>query len=316
MYCINLDSDSPYFNLAVEEILLKKSREEFLITYINKPSVIIGKHQVLPREANVKYLTMNHIPVVRRISGGGTVFHDEGNLNFTFIRNAEEGKQIDFRKNTQTAINFLLSQEVDARFEGKNDLRVGGLKISGNAEHVHRNRVLHHGTLLFSTSLDILRNCLRKDPTCYSSRGVESIRSSVTNLKELLKNFRDISEFRSGLVKFFMDNIPGAEDYALSQNEINDAELLAESRYTTWEWNWAYGPEYQFNSSFAIQNEPVTCRLFVKEGIIRECDIEGSFKIADAGRYLPGCRHLPDDMIKIFEGEGIYLENEDIFKFF
>ena len=316
MYCINLETDSPYFNLAVEEILLKKSREEYLITYINKPSVIIGKHQVLPRETNVKFLTLNHIPVIRRISGGGTVFHDEGNLNFTFIRNAEEGKQIDFRKNTQTAIDFLLSMGVDVRFEGKNDLRVGGLKISGNAEHVHRNRVLHHGTLLFSTSLDLLRNCIRKDPSCYSSRGVESIRSSVTNLNELLKNISDISEFRSGLVKFFMDNIPGAEAGALSGNEIDEAELLAVSRYSTWEWNWAYGPEYQFNYSFILNSEPVTCRLFVKDGIIRECDIEGSVMIADAGSYLIGCRHFPDDMMKIFEEEKIRLDYEEIFNFF
>jgi lipoate-protein ligase A len=156
MFCIITESDDPSFNLAVEELLLKNRNNEYLILGINKPSVIIGKHQSAHREINTRFVTENNIPVIRRISGGGTVFHDKGNLNFTFIRQSEAGKQIDFRKYTKPVIDFLYSLGVEAKFEGKNDLKTDGLKISGNAEHVHRNRVLHHGTLLFSTSLEII----------------------------------------------------------------------------------------------------------------------------------------------------------------
>ena len=151
MLCLNLESTDPYFNLAVDEYLLKNRKEDFLILGINDTSVIIGKHQVAHRESATKFVTQNNIPVIRRISGGGTVYHDNGNLNFSFILKSEQGKQVDFRKYTLPVISFLASLGVDAKFEGKNDLKVNGLKISGNAEHVYHDRVLHHGTLLFNS---------------------------------------------------------------------------------------------------------------------------------------------------------------------
>ena len=126
--------------MRLKNCSLRNSKEEFLILGINAPSVIIGKHQSAHREVNTKFVFENNIPVIRRISGGGTVFHDRGNLNFTFIRQSEAGKQVDFRKYTQPVIDFLSSIGVDAKFEGKNDLRVDGLKISGNAEHVYREQ--------------------------------------------------------------------------------------------------------------------------------------------------------------------------------
>src|SRR5665811_892222 len=134
MFCINLETTDPFFNLAVEETLLKSTEEEYFILYVDNPSVIIGKHQTGYREINAKFVNENNIPVIRRITGGGTVFHDNGNLNFSFIRRSESGKQVDFRKYTQPVIDFLKSIGVDARFEGKNDLKVEGYKISGNAE--------------------------------------------------------------------------------------------------------------------------------------------------------------------------------------
>ena len=316
MLCIDLESDNPFFNLAVEEILLKKSNEEYLLIYINKPSVIIGKHQVLPRETDIKYITINNIPVLRRISGGGAVYHDEGNINFTFIRNTEAGKQVDFRRNTQATIDFLVSLGVDARFEGKNDLRLGGLKISGNAEHVHRNRVLHHGTLLFSTSLDVLRKCLRKDPSCYDSRGVESIRSSVTNIMESVKIFRNVGEFRSAMMNYFMENLPGTEVCYLSQDEIGEANSLAGTKYMTWEWNWGYGPDYQYNKKFNLQNESVSLSLQVKEGIIRECHIEGSEKLVKTCKKLINCRHMPVEIMTMFEKEKFIIGEQEFYNFF
>jgi len=168
MYCLTLQSSEPYLYLATEEYLLKNTGEEFCILAVNSPSVIIGKHQSPHREVNTEYVEKHNIPLIRRISGGGTVFHDEGNLNFSFIRNCEPGHQVDFRLHTKPVIDFLSSLGIDAKFEGKNDLKVNGLKISGNAEHVHRNRVLHHGTLLFSSDMEMLRSSLRKDTSCYN----------------------------------------------------------------------------------------------------------------------------------------------------
>jgi lipoate---protein ligase len=316
MFCITLESHDPFFNLAIEEMLLKISNKEYLILGINSPSLIIGKHQSAHREINTKYVSENKIPVIRRISGGGAVFHDMGNLNFTFIKQGEPGKQVDFRKNTLPIIDFLSSLGINATFEGKSDLRIAGLKISGNAEHIHRNRVLHHGTLLFSTSLDILKNSLRKDTSCYISRAVASNPSSVTNLKAILTRFDDIYQFRSAMMNYFLQHLPEAEAYELSAQELDEAELLAGSKYRLWDWNWAYGPEYQFVNEFEYRGRQITCRLFVRDGTIRECVLEGSSEMRVIGKKLIGCRHMVEDLEMIFREENISVTDEEIYNFF
>lgn len=316
MFCINLDTTDPFFNLAIEEILLKNTREEYLILGINDPSVIIGKHQSGHREVNTKYVSENMIPVIRRISGGGTVFHDNGNLNFSFISQSESGKQVDFRKYTLPVVDFLKSIGVEAKFEGKSDLKVDGFKISGNAEHIHGNRVLHHGTLLFSTSLEKLRNCIRKDTSHYTSRAVASNPSSVINLNEKMNCFKDIYEFRSELMIFFLRNFSDYFPYNLSRSEIMQVEALAESKYKRWEWNWAYGPEYVFNNNFIINEVQHFCSLSVKDGIIRECAIEGSDQMSDTSKKIIGCRHMVNELSDVFHNENIFLTEEEIFNFF
>lgn len=316
MLSIILDSDDPFFNLALEEVLLKNSKEEYLILGINSSSVIIGKHQSAHREINTKFIFENKIPVIRRISGGGTVFHDNGNLNFTFIQQSEKGKQVDFRKYTRPVIDFLISKGIEATFEGKNDIKVDGLKISGNAEHVHRTRILHHGTLLFSTSPDLLRNSLRKDTSCYTTRAVESNPSPVTNIKDKLPDFMDIYEFRSEMMNFFLNNLPEMIPYELTQAETAKAETLAISKYKTWEWNWAYGPEYEFNNSFPINGKNHSCSLFIKDGIIWKCSIEGSDQLNSVAKKLIGCRHMVEVMQETFRKEYINFDEEDIFYFF
>lgn len=316
MFCIILETDDPFFNLAIEEVLLKNKKEEYLILGINSPSIIIGKHQCAHKEVNTKFVYKNNIPVIRRISGGGTVFHDSGNLNFTFIRESEPGKQVDFRKYTQPVIDFLTSLGIDAKFEGKNDIKTDGLKISGNAEHVHRNRVLHHGTLLFSTATDTLRNSLRKERSCFSSRAVESNPSSVTNLISRLPDYKDIYEFRSDLMKYLFMKFPFSVSYKLSQSEIGEAESLVVSKYSTWEWNWAYGPEYEFSNSFRLNGESYLCKLFIKDGRILKCSFEGSDKLLSLEKKLIGCRHMVEDMEEIFRKENINISGEEIFNFF
>lgn len=316
MLCIIMESHDPFFNLAIEELLLKNRKEEYCILGINQPAVIIGKHQSAHREVNTRFIIENDVPVIRRISGGGTVYHDPGNLYFTFIRQSEPGKQVDFLKYTRPVIEFLSSFGVEARFEGKNDLKVNGLKISGNAEHVHRNRVLHHGTLLFSTSLDMLRNSLRNDTSCYKSRAVKSNPSAVTNLKESLPMFSDVFEFRTGMMNYLLQNLPETEPYELSEQDREEAESLADSKYKTWNWNWAYGPEYQFINRFEVGDRQIFCRLYVRDGIIRECLVEGTSEQSAAGLKLIGCRHMVMDMLRVFEKENVFIDDNQIYNFF
>ena len=316
MYCINLDTYDPFFNLAIEEFLLKNKIEEYLVLCINDPSVIIGKHQLGHREVNTQFVHENKIPVIRRLSGGGTVFHDKGNLNFSFIRNCETGKQVDFIRYVQPVIDFLKSMGIDASFGGNNDLRVDALKISGNAEHVHGNKVLHHGTLLFSTSLEMLRNSIRKDSSCYTTRAVASKPASIMNLNEKMNCFQDINEFRSEMINFFLKYFNDLVPYELTQAEILQAEAIVKSKYRTWEWNWAYGPEYVFINSIEINKLQHSCHLLIKDGIIRQCDIEGSDRMRSVSKKLIGCRHMVDDISELLRNENILLNEKEIFNFF
>ncbi len=311
-----MPSGDPFFNLAADEFLLRNSPGEYFILSINERSLIIGKHQLPHRETNTRFVTENEIPVIRRISGGGTVFHDPGNLNFSFILNSTEGRQIDFRKYTRPVISFLASLGIDARFEGKSDLKVGGLKISGNAEYVFRNRVLHHGTLLFSADLDFMRNSIRKDTSVYGSGAVASNPSPVTNLEGMLKNVAGTEHFRDLMLEWFLRNYPGAAVSNLSETEKGRIAGLAENRYKTWDWNYACGPPYVFRNCFMFENRQVTCELSVKDGIIDECRITGHSGLEEACRNLPGCRHMVKDIRQILDKENSFCPGFDIFNLF
>jgi lipoate-protein ligase A len=316
MLSICSESHDPFFNLALEEYLLQNRNENFLILSINDPCVVVGKHQVVHREVNAQYIENTKIPVIRRISGGGTVFHDRGNLNFAFIKQSEAGKQVDFRYYTKPIIDFLSTLGVNAVFEGKNDLTVDGLKISGNAEHVFRERVLHHGTLLFNASLDNLRKALRPDSHNYSSRAVESNRSSVTNLKKKLDNVQDTEDFMSLLLNYLLAYIPDNQIFKITDNEILTIEELAKSKYRTWEWNYGYGPQYSFNNWFDVDGIAYRFNLTIKDGIIWESSIEGSDEMKAFGKTLIGCRHMFGDILNKFRTGNIKISEEQVFKFF
>jgi lipoate-protein ligase A len=316
MLTVVLASNDPFFNLAAEDFLLHERTDDFLILSVNDPSVIIGKHQVAHREVNAKLTAEDGIPVLRRISGGGTVYHDRGNLNFAFIRQSEAGKQVDFRYYTAPIIDFLDHLGIKAVFEGKNDLTVEGLKISGNAEHVFRERVLHHGTLLFDASLGNMKKYLKPESENYSTRGVSSNRTSVTNLKGKLKGIDTMDQFMGSMAGYFSGSIPGLNPYELTADEINRIERISGSRYKTWEWNWGYGPPYTFTASFDISGRGHRCRFLVKDGIIWESDISGSVELEAVGKSLIGCRHMHKDILKIFRDQNISVTDEEVYGLF
>ena len=263
----------------------------------------------------MRFVYENNIPVIRRISGGGTVFHDEGNLNFSFITRSEKGKQVDFRKYTAPVIEFLKDQGVTAFFEGKNDLRVNGLKISGNAEHVYRERVLHHGTLLFSTNIDNIRGSLRSDTGNYSGRAVSSNPSPVMNLDKIMENIKNIYELKDRMADFFMSGGTITDEFKPGFYELNEIKSLSDSKYRTWEWNYAYGPEYQFNNNFILKGAPCHCSLSVKSGVIAECKTEGTDEIVRVSGLLTGCRHKVEDMLDVLKSADIMTDDSEVFNF-
>lgn len=301
-YCIYRKETDQYFNLAAEEYMLREFPYDAFMVWRNDKSVIIGKHQNASREINHAYCTEHSLPVIRRITGGGTVYHDQGNINFSFITTGEPGKLVDFNKFTAPVIDFLESLGLNAQFEGKNNIRVNGAKVSGNAAHVYKNRVIHHGTLLYNANLEALQNSIAGNEASYHDRSVRSIRTNVANLKHLLNYTMNTAEFSR---KFF-DHIvglfsPSVMIYEWKDRETERIKELKKSRYLDPAWNMGYSPDYNFHNSFSFHEENIVIRLTVKKGRIEEAEIsctgnifnelkqiEKSLKGVDHERYAIG----------------------------
>lgn len=280
MLCITRHETDPYFNLAAEEYVMDHFDRDCFMLWRNAPAIIVGRHQNTLAEINVDYVRENELPVVRRLSGGGAVFHDLGNLNFTFIAGGGAGNhrnEVDFRRFTQPILDALLGLGVDARFEGRNDLTIDGRKFSGNAEYVHRGRILHHGTLLFSARMADVAAALRPDPTKFDDKAVKSVRSRVTNISEHLPRPMTVLEFRDCLMEYVMAETPDAETYGFSAADRAAIEHLRESKYATWAWNYGHSPRYNFSKRARTTGGTIEATLEVDAGIIRAAHFYGDY---------------------------------------
>jgi len=293
MNCLLNKSTDPYFNIAAEEFFLKEKKEDILIIWRSKPSVIVGKHQNSLAEINYRYLKEKNIPVIRRISGGGTVYHDLGNINFTFIQNSQPGNLVDFKKFTSPVLEYLGSLNIPARFEGKNDLRVHGKKISGNAEHVHKTRVLHHGTLLYSADMIYLSKALDITKGKFKDKAVQSVRSKTTNIIDFLDEKKDAFAFMLGLYNFFASK---NKKYDLSKRDINSIKKLSLEKYQSWEWNFGYSPSYSFSNDIVKNNTILKAKIHVEKGIIKKALLSGDQEVEYLSNYLTGIYHREKDI--------------------
>ncbi|MDY0281916.1 MAG: biotin/lipoate A/B protein ligase family protein, partial [Salinivirgaceae bacterium] len=275
MICIKSLSSEPAFNLATEEYLLRQTDYDACVLYINSPSIIVGKHQNAIAEVNLNFANEHNIPVFRRISGGGTVYHDTGNLNFCFILNGKAGELVDFKKYTSPIVNYLKTVGITAGYEGSNNLTINGLKISGNAEHVYKNRVLHHGTLLFNSNLETLQTSLRPKAINYTDKTIKSKPWPVTNILDHLNSKMSINQFRDQLFDYLISQLKYTA-YNLSNIEIEAIKNISKQRYSTWEWNYGYTPHYEFTKEIILNNSVLNIQITVKKGIITHVNADGS----------------------------------------
>ncbi len=274
MLCITHNLTDPYFNIASEEYLLKNFSDDIFMLYRNRPSIIVGKHQNTFAEVNHWFAKENNVHVVRRLSGGGTVFHDLGNLNFTFIQNGHEGSLVDFKRFTEPILRVLQSMGVPADRSGRNDLIIHGLKFSGNAEHIYKNRTLHHGTLLFSSKLNSLGEALRVNPDHYLDKAVKSVRSPVTNIIDHLPVPVLLETFSETIVNHVFSILPNITTYKFSTTDIENIEKLVNEKYSTWDWNYGYSPRFTMHKTGYLNEKPVSFTLEIEKGIIRQSSIE------------------------------------------
>ncbi len=295
MLIIRQSTIDPYFNIASEEYLLKNFSEDIFILYSNSPSIIVGKHQNTMAEINHSFVSQKQIPVIRRLSGGGTVYHDLGNVNYSFITNGSEGNLVDFKKHTQPIIDVLKSLGVDARIGGKNDIRVGDKKISGNAEHIYKNRVLHHGTLLFSANLDELNESIKVNIEAYTDKAVKSIRSQVANITEYLNRDINIEKFKELLIAHIKMLSQNAIDYQFTPSDIDSINELITTKFSTWEWNYGYSPAYTLARKIHVDDFVLDIELYVEKGAITNLSIKRDNQYQESYKpieeLLIGCMH-------------------------
>lgn len=268
MYFLHRSHTDPHFNLAAEEYLLRHGPGDMFMLWRNEPCVVIGKHQNAFAEINYRYCRDHGIPVIRRISGGGAVYHDTGNLNFSFIQTVGNQNLVDFSRFLAPMMDSLGQLGLIVSTGKRNDLFLEGMKFSGNAEHVFRNKVLHHGTLLFETNLEILNHALTPAANKFSGKAVRSIRSTVTNIKPYMESIKSMEEFAEKLTATFSESIRELQPYQLSSEDIRLIGQLANDKYRTWKWNFGYSPEYDLLAGFESAFGNVKMEFKVKNGLI------------------------------------------------
>ena len=303
MIYIDKQSNDPWFNIAAEEVALKSKSEDILMLWINNPSVVVGKHQNTFAEVNQQFVWEHNIPVIRRLSGGGTVYHDQGNLNYSLITTVENRERlIDFPKFTKPVFQFLKQFGLDVTFYGKTNLGVVGKKFSGNAAHIFKNRVLHHGTLLLNTNLDILEQTIGSSDADIMDKSIKSVRASIINLKELVPGIKSVTSFQQQFKQFLFDYFSIADSIVFSENETQEINYLVQKKYNNTDWNYGYSPAYQFSKTMQFNGENVKIHMEVKKGIIVDLQIN-SDKIPNQiinliQNQLINKQHNPQAMIK------------------
>ena len=270
-------STNPYYNMAFDEYCLESLSINEPVFYLwqNRPAVIVGFNQEVNTEVNLDYLKGNGIDLVRRVTGGGAVYHDLGNLNYTIVGRSEDLER-DYPEYASIMAKALQSLGVPATLSGRNDILVEGRKVSGFAKRVCKNRLMVHGTLMYNVDVDVLTKVLNPSNTKLQSKGIASVRSRVANLCEYLPNIPDIQTFSKQLEEILSHHYQDTE-YQLSEEDLANIQLLTDQKFATWEWNYGRSPKATLTHSARLACGTVEIHLTLAENRISSCRFGGDF---------------------------------------
>lgn len=316
-YIISENTDA-YFNLASEEYLLKHTEEEVFYLWRNDNAIIVGTNQNTLSEINVDYVREKDIKIVRRLTGGGAVYHDLGNLNYTFIENSKKNFN-DFRGFCEPITVALNELGVQAEFSGRNDMTIEGKKFSGTAQCKFRDRVMHHGTLLFSSVKADISGALKPRDIKFSDKSVKSVASRITNISDHLEKPMDVIEFRNRV----MVSVAGGEKEVTTFNdkEVQAIQKLRDEKYSKWEWNYGHSPKFSMTNEGRFAGGTLEVTLEVQKGIIEKVRIYGDFfgtrDVSELEASLEGVQHNEVSIARVLASIAISdfmvnITNEDL----
>jgi lipoate-protein ligase A len=305
MVYIESDSRNPYYNLALEEYVFEHmdKKESYFMLWQNRNTIVIGRYQNTAEEINQDYVDAHGIKVARRLSGGGAVYHDDGNLNFTFIVDRDERGEFDFKLFAKPVIEALEAFGIKAEFNGRNDITIDGKKFSGNSQYSKDGRILHHGCIMLDSNLENVSSALKVKEAKFESKSVKSVHSRITTINENAGERISMDEFKEALKKAFL--VGSADTYTLTGEDRENIERLKTEKYETWEWNYGRSPLYRMSREKKFPSGMVSVYMQTENQSIADIKIYGDFfgngEISELEQRLKGIR-LDDNLEKILEG--------------
>lgn len=302
-YIVN-KSNNPAYNIALEAYAFREllSEDEIFILWINEPAIIIGKHQNTIQEINKEYIDAHGIHVARRLSGGGAVYHDLNNLNYTIISNKSEEGAFDFKTFSQPVIETLADLGVKAEFTGRNDLEINGKKFCGNAQAYYKGRMMHHGCLLFDVDMTVLGDALKVSKDKIESKGIKSVRARVTNILDELPEKITVNEFSDKILAKMKETYPDMTEYVLSEDELAKIQKSADEQFGNWDWVYGKAPEYTIERNVRYPAGKINTFANIEKSIIKNIKIYGDFfgikDVQDIEELLVGTRYENKDVLE------------------
>lgn len=301
-YIVNTSND-PAYNVALEAYAFQKLTDidEIFILWINEPAIIIGRHQNTIQEINKEFIDKNGIHVVRRLSGGGAVYHDLNNLNYTIISNNTQEGAFDFQTFSKPVIDTLAKLGVKAEFTGRNDLEINGQKFAGNAQAYYKGRMMHHGCLLFDIDMSVLGQALKVSKDKIESKGIKSVRARVTNIVDHLSDKITVQEFSDAILAQMKEEYPEMDEYVLSDAELSEIQAMRDNQFATWDWTYGKAPEYTIERGVRYPAGKITTYANVENSTIKSVKIFGDFfgvkPVDDIEKMLEGVRYDYKDVL-------------------
>jgi len=298
MFLINSSSVSdPKLNLAIEEFVVRNfdTEKEYLFIYQNDPSVILGKNQNPFEEINLSYIIKNKIELLRRISGGGAVYHGPGNINFCYITKSTKENFNNYKNFLKPIVAYLNSLDVQVNINSRNDLVIGEKKISGNAQFTSRQRMLCHGTLLFNADLDMINNSLQSTSTSLKSKSTKSVRSKVTNISDYLGSNISLEKFTEKLSDNILNHFSFEGQIDFNQEQWSEINNLAKEKYASWEWTWGRTPYFKLDVTFEGLGKS-NFELHIEKGLIKNINSLVTDSFTNSLNNLIGAKYQRKDI--------------------